>query len=74
MEPQITITIPSWKHKRLLERIETLKVAVRLFRIHEEFKKAYIDDIHAVEQIIKHGGNGHEQKHNSIPAHGGSRS
>lgn len=49
----ITLIIPDWKHKRLLQRIETLKGAMRIFKINENFKKAYLDDIYAIESIVK---------------------
>jgi hypothetical protein len=62
----IILTIPDWKHKKLLQRLETLKQAMRLFKINDAFKKAYLDDIYGIEGILKqsnnHGGNGHERK------------
>lgn len=62
MNNTVTITMPEWKHRRLLDRIETLKGAVRLFKINEAFRKTYVDDIFCIEGILKqstnHGGKG----------------
>ena len=49
----IILTIPDWKHKRLLQRIDTLKNAMRMFKIPDVFKKAYLDDLFAIENIVK---------------------
>lgn len=51
----ITLTIPDWKYKKTLERINTLKTALRFFKINENFKKAFIDDVCRIEDVIKQG-------------------
>lgn len=49
----ITLIIPDWKHKVLLKKIETLKSGMRLFKINDNFKKAFMDDLFSIEGIIK---------------------
>ena len=50
---EVTLVIPDWKHKILLKKIDTLKSDMRLFRINESFKKAFMDDLFSIEGIIK---------------------
>lgn len=52
----VTVTMPDWKYKILLKKIDALKNGMRLFKINEEFKKSFMDDIYSIETIIRHGG------------------
>ena len=53
MSQNIAINMPDWKHKILLKKIDALKTGMRMFKITEAFKKAFMDDLYSVESIIK---------------------
>lgn len=53
MSDIVTITIPDWKHKLLLKKIQALKDGMRLFKINDAFKKSFMDDLFSIEGIIK---------------------
>lgn len=49
----IVLKLPEWKYKNLLKKIEDVKSGMRLFKINEQFKKSFMDDLFLIEGTIK---------------------
>ena len=53
MSDTVVLTIPGWKYKKMIERLDLLKKGMRMVKINESIKSLMMDDIYAIEGMIK---------------------